>query len=268
MKLTTLLFAVFFSISLYSQTQIDFFTNRGEFRVEVREDLMPITAGNFISLVDTGFYDGLIFHRVVRGFVIQGGDPLGTGFGGPGYTIDDEYHPSMNHDSAGVISMAKTSAPNSAGSQFFFTLDATPHLDGGYAAFGSCIQGLDVIMSIGNVLVDDDDRPAFDVVMDSLRIVREVTGVRHPEMSVRNEVFPNPFRDVTQIRYEVKTSGYVSLSIFDMQGRLIQTLVDKEKSPGIHQIEWDGSGAHQAGMFQLVIQSEDGVGTRRLVKLK
>ena len=105
-----------FSYTAFSQTQVDFYTSMGDFRVEVREDLMPITAGNFIDLVEAEYYDGVIFHRVVEDFVIQGGDPTGTGSGGPGYTIDDEYHPNMNHDSTGVMGMAKTSAPNSAGS--------------------------------------------------------------------------------------------------------------------------------------------------------
>jgi peptidylprolyl isomerase len=104
------------ALSSQAQTLADFYTVAGDFRVELREDLMPITANNFIDLARTGFYDATIFHRVVEDFVIQGGDPLGTGFGGPGYTIMDEYHVNMNHDSAGVIAMAKTAAPNSAGS--------------------------------------------------------------------------------------------------------------------------------------------------------
>jgi len=147
------------------------YTSMGSFTATLRDEIVPITANNFISLTNSGFYDGLHFHRVVEGFVIQDGDPLGTGYGGPGYTIQDEFSPLLHHDSPGVLAMARTSAPNSAGSQYYITLAPTPHLDGNYAIFGKVFQGLDVIMAIGSVPVDANDHPITNVYIDSLRIL-------------------------------------------------------------------------------------------------
>ena len=271
MKNLSLLVILFISYTINAQTEIDFYTNMGDFRVEVREDLMPITAGNFIDLVEAGFYDGVIFHRVVSGFVIQGGDPTGTGFGGPGYTIMDEYHPDMNHDSTGVIAMAKTPAPNSAGSQFYFTIGAQSFLDGDYAAFGSCIQNVQVIEDISLVAVDGSDRPLVDVVMDSLRIVQvTTTGIKDIENIIKTEVFPNPFTGVVHINYEVKTPGKITLNIYDLQGRLVQTLLDGMSSVGIHYIEWDGKNLNQTnvspGTYYLSLVTPRGVGVQKLIK--
>lgn len=158
------------------------FTSMGDFTATLRDEIVPITAGNFITLTNSGFYDSLHFHRVVAGFVIQDGDPLGTGYGGPGYTIPDEFSPLLHHDSAGVLAMAKTSLPNSAGSQYYITLAPTPHLDGNYAIFGKVFEGLDVVMAIGQVPVDINDHPINNVYIDSLRIL---------DMIIYN-VAPNP----------------------------------------------------------------------------
>ncbi|MFO7660193.1 MAG: peptidylprolyl isomerase [Candidatus Cloacimonadaceae bacterium] len=147
------------------------FTSMGVFTADLRDEIVPITANNFISLTNSGFYDGLIFHRVVAGFVIQDGCPLGTGYGGPGYTIPDEFSPLLHHDSAGVLAMARTSQPNSAGSQYYITLAPTPHLDGNYAIFGKVFEGLDTVMAIGQVPVDNNDHPVNDVYIDSLRVL-------------------------------------------------------------------------------------------------
>ena len=125
-------------------------TNLGAFSVELFEDRAPITAGNFRKLTEDGYYDGIIFHRVIEGFMIQGGDPTGTGRGGPGYTIDDEFHGELRHDGEGVLSMANA-GPNTGGSQFFITLAETPWLDGKHAVFGRVIEGMDVVRKIGGV---------------------------------------------------------------------------------------------------------------------
>ena len=146
-----------------------FETNMGTFEVELFEDKAPATTKNFIDLAEKGFYDGVIFHRVIDGFMIQGGDPEGTGRGGPGYTIPDEFHKDLRHDSEGILSMANA-GPNTGGSQFFITLDATPWLDGHHAVFGKVVKGMDVVKKIGKVKTDFSDRPLEDVVMQKVTI--------------------------------------------------------------------------------------------------
>ena len=147
-----------------------FETSMGTFKVELFEDKAPRTAQNFISLVNKGFYNGLIFHRVIDGFMIQGGDPKGNGTGGPGYVIPDEFHKDLKHTGAGILSMANA-GPNSGGSQFFITLDATPWLDGKHAIFGKVVEGLDVVKAIGKVKTGAQDRPQTDVVMKKITII-------------------------------------------------------------------------------------------------
>lgn len=150
--------------------KIKFTTNKGEFIAEMFEDKAPKTTKNFIDLVSKGFYDGLIFHRVIDGFMIQGGDPLGTGMGGPGYEIEDEFGPGLKHDDEGVLSMANA-GPNTAGSQFFITLAPTPWLDGHHAVFGKVVEGMDVVRLIGVVPTDAQDRPKSIVIMDKVEVL-------------------------------------------------------------------------------------------------
>ncbi len=157
--------------NLYGRRFARWHTNMGEFTAEIRFDLMPITGNNFISLAENHFYDNLIFHRVISGFVIQDGCPYGTGYGGPGYTIQDEYCDELLHDRAGMLAMAKTSQPNSAGSQYYITLAPTPHLNGNYAVFGRVIEGLDIVLEIGQVPTNSNNLPLNSVVIDSLRML-------------------------------------------------------------------------------------------------
>ena len=149
-----------------------FETNHGTFEIELFEDKAPITVKNFIDLAEKGFYDGLIFHRVIDGFMIQGGDPNGMGTGGPGYTIPDEFHKDLKHDSEGVLSMANA-GPNTGGSQFFITLAATPWLDGHHSVLGKVVKGMDVVREIGKVDTDFQDKPLAKVVMEKVTIRRE-----------------------------------------------------------------------------------------------
>ncbi len=146
-----------------------FTTSEGDFRIELFEDKAPLTAGNFIKLVESGFYNGLVFHRVIDGFMIQGGCPQGTGMGGPGYTIDDEFHPELKHDGPGVLSMANA-GPNTGGSQFFITLAPTDWLDGRHAVFGKVVDGMDVVRRIGQVPIGPQDRPREAVVIETIAI--------------------------------------------------------------------------------------------------
>ena len=147
-----------------------FDTNMGEFEIELFEDKTPITTKNFIDLAQEGFYDGVIFHRIIDGFMIQGGDPTGTGMGGPGYTIEDEFTPELTHESEGILSMANTGRPHTGGYQFFITLAATPWLDGHHTVFGKVIKGMEVVREIGHVKTGPQDRPVHDVVINKITI--------------------------------------------------------------------------------------------------
>jgi len=144
-------------------------TNHGTIEAEMYADLAPRTSANFMELAKNGYYDGVIFHRVIDGFMIQGGDPTGTGRGGPGYTIDDEFGAGLAHTGAGIFSMAN-SGPNTGGSQFFITLAATPWLDGKHAIFGRVTAGLEVVEAIGKVQTGPGDRPREDVVMQTVTV--------------------------------------------------------------------------------------------------
>lgn len=122
-------------------------TNQGTIKAEMYADVAPETTGNFMKLAKDGFYDGVVFHRVIKDFMIQGGDPTGTGRGGPGYTIKDEFAPGLTHSKKGLFSMAN-SGPNSGGSQFFITLVATPWLDGKHAIFGEVVEGMETVRAL------------------------------------------------------------------------------------------------------------------------
>ena len=144
-------------------------TNHGTITAEMFSDLAPKTAGNFIELAKKGYYDGIIFHRVIEGFMLQGGDPTGTGTGGPGYTIPDEFGAGLSHTEAGIFSMANA-GPNSGGSQFFITLAPTGWLDGKHAIFGKVTEGMDVVNTIGQIQTGMGDRPVDNVIMEKVTV--------------------------------------------------------------------------------------------------
>ena len=147
-----------------------FETNKGTFEIELFEDKTPVTTKNFIDLAQKGFYDGVIFHRVIDGFMIQGGDPEGTGMGGPGYTIEDEFLPELTFDGEGILAMANTGRPHTGGSQFFITLGKTEWLNGKHTIFGKVIKGMEVVREIGHTQTDFQDRPVDSVVMEKVTI--------------------------------------------------------------------------------------------------
>lgn len=153
-------------------------------KAELYPDLAPNTVNNFISLIKKGFYDGLIFHRVIKNFMIQGGDPEGTGMGGPGYAIKGEFNQNgfkndLKHE-RGVLSMARSFMPDSAGSQFFIMHKDSPHLDGEYAGFGKVIEGMDVVDKIAETKTDRQDRPKEDVRIKKASV--ETFGKEYPEV--------------------------------------------------------------------------------------
>ena len=157
--------------------------NGGIIKAELYPDVAPNTVNNFISLVNKGYYNGLIFHRVIAGFMIQGGCPEGTGMGGPGYRIKGEFSGNgfknkLKHD-RGVLSMARSMMPNSAGSQFFIMHASAPHLDGQYAAFGQVIEGIENVDKIAGVAVDYNDRPQTEQKMAKVTV--DTFGVEYPQ---------------------------------------------------------------------------------------
>jgi peptidyl-prolyl cis-trans isomerase A (cyclophilin A) len=164
-----------------------FTTTEGSFRIRLFDTEAPKTVANFVGLaegtkefvdpasgksVKRAFYDGLVFHRVIEGFMIQGGDPLGTGTGGPGYKFGDEFHPTLRHARPGILSMANA-GPNTNGSQFFVTLVPTPWLDNRHTVFGEVVEGMDIVQKIGSVAtIKPNDRPARPVVIEKVTIER------------------------------------------------------------------------------------------------
>ena len=185
MKMSVIMLAIF-CISLFSFSNLaaakayaaekkakrpvaTFETSMGTFKVELFNDLAPKTCRNFMDLAGRKYFDGIIFHRVIDGFMIQGGDPTGTGRGGPGYTIPDEFGAGLKHDKPGILSMANA-GPNTGGSQFFVTLAPTPWLDGKHAIFGQVTSGMDVVEAIGKTKVGPNDKPLTDVVIKKLFI--------------------------------------------------------------------------------------------------
>lgn len=157
-------------------------------KAELYPEIAPNTVNNFISLVKKGYYDGLIFHRVISGFMIQGGCPDGTGMGNPGYSIKGEFSQNgfqndLKH-TPGVLSMARSMMPDSAGSQFFIMHEAAPHLDGAYAAFGKIIEGMDVVNKIATVKTSFGDRPVEDQRMKSITV--DTMGIDYPEPEKAN----------------------------------------------------------------------------------
>ncbi|OQX25672.1 MAG: peptidyl-prolyl cis-trans isomerase [Desulfobacteraceae bacterium IS3] len=157
-----------------------FETSLGRFEAELYAKECPETVWNFVNLAEGrqetekggNFYDGLIFHRVIEGFMIQGGCPVGSGTGGPGYRFKDEFHPGLKHSAAGILSMANA-GPGTNGSQFFITLAATPHLNGRHTVFGKVVKGLEVVKKIGSTKTDASDKPLKTVVMKKVTIQRQ-----------------------------------------------------------------------------------------------
>ena len=167
--------------------QAQFVTSEGTFTVRLFDQEAPKTVENFVGLaegtkqwkdprtnqlVSTPYYDGVIFHRVIDGFMIQSGDPLGEGIGGPGYSFADEFHPTLRHNKPGILSMANR-GPNTNGGQFFITLAETPHLDDRHTVFGEVIDGMDVVRKIGSAKVDERDRPIKKVAIQAIKIQRQ-----------------------------------------------------------------------------------------------
>lgn len=200
-----------------AQSEVTFYTSMGTFVAEMYDTLQPITAGNFLTLVGNEFYDGIIFHRVISGFMIQGGDPLGTGYGGPGYSIQDEFDPNT-HNVQKALAMAN-SGPNTGGSQFFINLVNNLYLDPNYPVFGIVTTGFSVVQAIGLVPTNSNDRPLTNVVMDSVRITSPFTALDNfSGETPLIEIYPNPVSKNSVFKIKATSRNEGSVSIFNQMG--------------------------------------------------
>ena len=210
-----------------AQTVVTFYTTLGDFEVELFDTLKPITAGNFLSLVEDEFYDDVIFHRVISNFVIQGGDPTGTGSGGPGYSIEDEFDPSLSNVER-TLSMAN-SGPNTGGSQFFINLKDNIFLDfdnapltSAHPVFGEVITGWDIVELIEGVPVNGNDRPITPVVMDSIRVTQPFLAISDFETTINSfSIQPNPINSQSFIEINSTSTSITEFSILSLNGALI-----------------------------------------------
>jgi cyclophilin family peptidyl-prolyl cis-trans isomerase len=199
-----------------AQTEVTFYTTKGSFKVALTDTLTPVTVDSFKARVSQKFYDGLIFHRVIDGFVVQGGDPLGTGYGGPGYTLPDEFSSPLKNIQ-GTIAMANTGMPHSGGSQFYFNLVNNSSLDGKYTVFGQVTTNFTVVQTIGHVPVDVNNKPLTNVYMDSIRITKRL-DVPNLVNSAVVTISPNPTNGSFSIDLPAISS---EVEIINIQGRTV-----------------------------------------------
>lgn len=228
--------------TVQSQTVVTFYTTMGDFEVELYDAQMPITVGNFLSLVEDEFYDGIIFHRVISNFVIQGGDPTGTGSGGPGYTIPDEFNPDLSNLER-TISMANTGQPNSGGSQFFINLKDNifldfdnPPLSSAHPIFGEVITGWDVVELIENVPVDGNDRPITPVVMNMVRVTQPLATTDFNANEAAYTIYPNPVTKQSVVEINSKTTAMTEFSIRNVNGAVLASK-KIQVSQGVNKID-------------------------------
>ena len=265
-----LLFSLSFSLftmMAQAQTQVTFYTTMGNFVASMEEAKRPITTTNFLGLVKAKFYDGIIFHRVVKGFVIQGGDPTGTGSGGSGVTIPDELIPPFSNVQK-TLGMA-TSGPNTATSQFYINLVDNTRLDANYTAFGTVITNFSVVQAIGNVPVVAS-RPVTPVVMDSVRITFAPTGVEHHVASSPDlDIFPNPVRSGSLVSVSSDTHYQATVLLVDQLGRVVYQTV-KDISAGITTFTLDEArlDTFPAGIYHLSIAGNHVLLNRTFILLR
>ena len=252
-----------------AQTEITFYTSMGTFSASMEQVKRPITTKNFIDLVNAKFYDGIIFHRVVANFVIQGGDPTGTGTGGSGVTIVDELTPPVSHVQK-TLGMAKTSQPNSATSQFFINLVNNTQLDANYSAFGTVITNFSVVQAIGQVPVNGNSKPLTDVVMDSVRVTLNPTAVFDMGSIAENlEVFPNPISDESVISITSRSSQAGQISVYDQFGKMVYAC-DRNLSEGMNYIPMSEIGMNvlAKGAYYVTVREGNSISQRKFINVQ
>ncbi len=235
------------------QTEATWYTSKGMFKTVLTDTLTPITVDSFIARVSEKFYDGLIFHRVINNFMIQGGDPLGTGFGGPGYSFVDEFHPTLKNVPK-ALAMAN-SGPNTNGSQFFINLVTNSHLNNKHTVFGMVTENFSVVQTIGLVPTGAGDKPVTDVVIDSIRITNLYSNaVGNAGSALQTKVSPNPCRGVATVTlpnvattvtitnmagktvYETTATGRLTVDLREQPVGLYVVRVTNETGYAVHKL--------------------------------
>lgn len=268
-----IIFCTFCTKLVSAQTQITFYTSMGTFVATMEQTKRPITTKNFIDLVNAKFYDGIIFHRVINNFVIQGGDPTGTGTGGSGVTIVDELTPAFSHLQK-TLGMAKTSAPNSATSQFFINLVNNTQLDANYSAFGTVITNFSVVQAIGAVPTTGSsgsppNKPITNVVMDSLRVTLNPTAVYDMgEIAENMEIFPNPVSDESVMTLVSRSSGMADVSIYTLLGEMVYS-GPQYLSEGLNSVSLKEMGVKELaeGMYYLTVKDGSSVSQKKFIRI-
>jgi cyclophilin family peptidyl-prolyl cis-trans isomerase len=257
-----------------SQTVVTFYTTLGDFEVLLYDTLKPITAGNFLDLVEQEFYDNVIFHRIISNFVIQGGDPTGTGSGGPGYTIPDEFDPSLSNLER-TLSMANA-GPNTGGSQFFINTVDNPQLDfdnppftSAHPVFGEVINGWDIVEIIENVPVDGNNRPITPVVMNEIR----VTGPLGVTVFDKNEdlvsIYPNPISEASVIEINSSTADMTEFSVLNINGALLSKQMI-QVNQGVNRISLSDFKLYNLsnGVYFMMINNNEVISQKRFLIVK
>ena len=204
------------------RTEVTFYTTKGHFKVLLTDSLTTVTVDSFLARVNRKFYDGLIFHRVIANFMIQGGDPLGTGGGGTGTTIPDEFHSSLKNV-PGALAMANIGTPNSGDCQFYINVVTNSHLDNKHTVFGMVMQNYSIVDAISKVQTSGapNNKPLTDVVMDSIRVTKFPVGVENLQAPLSADIYPNPTNGIFSINTPAEA---MEIMITDINGRIIYKL--------------------------------------------
>lgn len=256
------LFCTFANKAEAQRTEVTFYTTMGDFTVKMWDSLAPVTVDSFLARVGRDFYDGIIFHRVIKNFMIQGGDPTGTGSGGTGTKIPDEFHSSLKNVPM-ALSMANTGQPNTGDCQFFINLVTNTHLDNKHTVFGMVTSGSSVVQAIGNVATsgssgNPQDKPLTDVVMDSVRVTKWPASVNNVQAELTVNIYPNPTKGLFLISLPQNMATRVMVT--NLQGAvLFETEAANKKD-----ITVDLSG-NPEGIYIIKIAADNGSVYKKLL---